>query len=72
MSKSRHGPHQTRVWPPPAYEIKLARTLEEVYGRGVYDLSGVVNALNQTTVVSPDGGRWTEESFKAAMRKLGE
>lgn len=72
MSKSRQGPHQTREWPPPAYEIKLARTLEEVYGRGVYDLSGVVDALNQTTVVAPDGGRWTHESFKAAMRKLGE
>lgn len=71
MSKARDGAHQTRPWPPSGYEVKLARTLEGIYGSGVHDLPGVVAALQEATVSSPEGTPWTEESFVAAMRTFG-
>jgi hypothetical protein len=63
--------HQTRSWPPPAYEVKLARTIEEIFARGHYELSELVSELNAAMIVSPDGGEWSEAAFVEQMRVLG-
>ena len=72
MGKSRGGPHQSREWPPPPYELQLARTLEEIYSQGTYELDEVVAALNETSLASPLGSAWSAESFVSALARLGE
>ena len=53
------------------YEQSLGDALEDVFGRGIHDLTGVVAALNEKGLSTPDGGVWTEENFAAVMDKLG-
>jgi len=53
------------------YEQSLGDALEDVFGRGIHDLTGVVAALNEKGLSTPDGGVWTEENFGAVMDKLG-
>ena len=53
------------------YELSLGDTLEDIFGGGVHDLPGVVAALNDKGMVTPDGDPWTEENFPAVMEKLG-
>ena len=53
------------------YEQSLGDALEDVFGRGIRDLTGVVAALNEKGLSTPDGGVWTEENFAAVMDKLG-
>lgn len=64
-------PHQTRRWPPPPYEVKLAGAIEEVFAGGTHDLAGLVAGLNAAGMAAPDGGAWTEERFVEQMRVLG-
>lgn len=71
MGQTREGPHQTREWPPPAYDVQLAHTLEQIYSAGTYDLESVVAALNASGIASPDGSVWTQESFTATLARLG-
>lgn len=54
------------------YEHVLADELESIYGRGVYDLDGIVAALNETGVRPPDGQDWTTGSFTAELARLGQ
>lgn len=53
------------------YEAALGNALEEVFSAGIYDLSGIVSALNRMGVMTPDGEAWTEEGYAAVMEKLG-
>ncbi|MFE5209827.1 recombinase-like helix-turn-helix domain-containing protein [Streptomyces sp. NPDC056600] len=63
--------HQTRTHEPTAYELKLAGALEEVYAKQGHELADVVRGLNSSSVFPPDGGTWTEESFRAEIERLG-
>lgn len=53
------------------YETALGTALEEVFSAGIYDLPGIVAALNRMGVTTPDGEGWTEEGYAAVMEKLG-
>lgn len=53
------------------YEAALGNALEEVFSAGIYDLSGIVAALNRMGVKTPDGETWTEEGYGAVMQELG-
>ena len=53
------------------YELSLGDALEDIFGRGVHDLPGVVAALNEKGLATPDGDAWTEEIFAAVMEELG-
>ncbi|GEB51333.1 MULTISPECIES: recombinase-like helix-turn-helix domain-containing protein [Streptomyces] len=64
-------PHQTRRHAPTPYELKLARTLEEIFTEDGHTLDDVVAGLNARQVRTPDGRPWTEESFRAEMHRLG-
>lgn len=71
MSSNRMGPHQSPSGDPAPYELKLAGAIEEIFGRGTHDLSGVLVELNGAGLSAPDGRPWTEESFVAEMHRLG-
>jgi hypothetical protein len=64
-------PMQSRPAPPSAYETKLAGAIEEIFGRGIHDLPGLLAELNDAGLLSPDGGPWNEQSFTAEMHRLG-
>jgi hypothetical protein len=68
----RLDPVQSRRRELTSYEHALADELEAIYGRGVYDLPGLVAALNETGVRPPDGADWTAGTFTAEIARLGE
>ena len=53
------------------YEDALGNALEEVFSAGIYDLTGIVKALNRMGVLTPDGDAWTEDGYAVVMEKLG-
>ncbi len=64
--------HQTQVDAPPGpYATALALRLEEIFGRGVHDLEGIVAALNEDGPAPEAAERWTAELFEAEMTRLG-
>ncbi|MFE2188915.1 recombinase-like helix-turn-helix domain-containing protein [Streptomyces sp. NPDC059455] len=63
--------HQSRTHEPTAYEYRLAAVLEEVFRTDGHDLDTVVACLNARGLQAPDGGQWTERSFRDEMRRLG-
>ncbi|MGW9594177.1 recombinase-like helix-turn-helix domain-containing protein [Streptomyces chartreusis] len=64
-------PHQTRGHEPTPYELKLARTLEEIFTHDGHELADVVAGLNARQVRTPSGAPWTEETFRTEMQRLG-
>ncbi|TWV53704.1 hypothetical protein FRZ03_08960 [Streptomyces misionensis] len=64
-------PHQSRDHEPTPYELKLARTLEEIFTRDGHEAADVVAGLNARQVRTPAGEPWTEETFRTEMHRLG-
>lgn len=64
-------PHQTHPDPNTPYEAKLAGSLTEIFTGGATTLPEVVDGLNALGLHGPDGGPWTEGTFGAEMRRLG-
>jgi len=62
---------QTRAAAPSEYENRLGDTLQEIFAEGIYELPGIVAALNERGVRSASGMGWTEDSFAAEMARLG-
>ncbi|MED5803442.1 recombinase-like helix-turn-helix domain-containing protein [Gordonia sp. Z-3] len=63
-----HQTHPDAITP---YERKLAGSLTEIFTAGAATLTEVVDGLNTLGLHGPDGGPWTEENFRAEMRRLG-
>ena len=63
---------QTRPAVPTEYEQTLADTLEQIFGQRIYDLAGIVAALNREGVRTPGGEAWTEGNFQDSFRELGK
>jgi hypothetical protein len=64
-------PHQTRDHEPTPYELKLARTLEDIFTNDGHEPADVIDGLNSRQLHTPTGEPWTEESFRAEMHRLG-
>jgi hypothetical protein len=62
---------QTRPALPSEYEATLADALEQIFAQKVYDLPGIVAALNREGVRTPAGEAWTEANFQSTLRELG-
>ncbi|NUU23403.1 MAG: hypothetical protein HOV68_18110 [Streptomycetaceae bacterium] len=67
----RLEPTQSRRRPLTSYEHALADEIEAIFGTGVWDLPGLVAALNETSLRLPDGADWTEATFTAEIARLG-
>jgi len=63
---------QTRAAPPTEFENRLADALERAFAAGAETLADVVARLNEMQVLDASGARWSEASFEAEMRRLGE
>ena len=72
MAEQYLDPHQTHPEPITPYERKLSGAVMEVFGTGTHDLPGLVAGLNGLGLHAPDGTPWTEENFRAEMRRLGD
>jgi hypothetical protein len=63
--------HQTRDREPTDYENLLADGIEQAYARGIQDVAGIVQSLNEACVPSPGAKPWTEALFVSEMKRLG-
>jgi len=70
MSDRYLDPHQARRRPATTYEDLLGDSIERAYAGGVQDLPGLVQALNDSGLASPDGSPWTEDNYRQAMAVL--
>ena len=61
---------QTRLHAQTDYERRLADALEEILVEGTHDLAGIVAGLNGLGMRDEQNRAWTEESFKAEMKRL--
>lgn len=63
---------QTRPAPPTEFESSLAAALEQIFAQRIYELPDIVAALNRDGVRTRQGEAWTEQSFVATFRELGQ
>lgn len=69
--QERNIPWQTRPASPTDYENTLGDALQEIFDADIVGLADVVGRLNAMGVRPPYGAAWTEESFRAEMKRLG-
>jgi hypothetical protein len=61
---------QHRAEPPTQFENRLGDALEQVFAKGIEPLSEVVAELNKSASRDRAGNPWTEETFRAEMKRL--
>ena len=64
-------PHQARTRKPTAYEDLLGDSIERGFAAGLHDVDALVEHLNRTGPLGPDGTSWTRASFQSEMARLG-
>ncbi|WP_207841957.1 recombinase-like helix-turn-helix domain-containing protein [Williamsia soli] len=64
--------NQTHPEPITPYEMKLSGSLTEVFSSGATTLDDVVAGLNALGLHGPDGKAWSDDTFRAEMRRLGK
>jgi hypothetical protein len=62
---------QHRAEPPTQFDNRLGDALEQIFARGIEELADVVRELNGAGSRDRAGAPWSEESFRAEMRRLG-
>lgn len=62
---------QTRIGAQTGFERRLADALERAFADGADALGPLVARLNADGVRDERGRAWTEDSFRAAMARLG-
>jgi hypothetical protein len=63
---------QTRPAAPTEFELTLGAALEQLFAQRIYELPDIVAALNRDGVRTRQGETWTEQSFVATFRELGQ
>jgi hypothetical protein len=66
------NPHQARRRPPTSYEDLLGDAIERAFGAGHWELDALVNYLNKSGPLGPNGAPWTTESFQTAIKSLAD
>ena len=64
--------HQAQTRPPTAYDNALGDAIEAAFGQGIHNLPGLVAALNQAGIATPEGAPWTEQNLAPVMNALAE
>jgi hypothetical protein len=58
--------------PTKSYEDLLGDGLESLIGKGVDDLAGFAEGLNESNVRGPAGEQWTVELLERELKRLGD
>jgi hypothetical protein len=64
-------PHQARTRPPTPYEDLLGDAIERAFGSGISELAALVEYLNKSGPMAPNGQAWTSALYETEMAKLG-
>jgi hypothetical protein len=65
-------PHQARKRPPTPYEDLLGDAIERAFASGISELAVLVEYLNKSGPMAPNGQVWTSALYETEMAKLGE
>ncbi len=65
-------PHQARQRPTTTYEDLLGDAIERAFGAGHWELDALVEYLNKSGPLGPNGAAWTPETFQSVMKTLGQ
>lgn len=65
-------PHQARQRPPTTYEDLLGDAIERAFGAGHWELDALVEYLNKSGPLGPNGVPWTSDTFQSVMKTLGQ
>jgi hypothetical protein len=71
MSNDRYlNPHQARVRASTPFEDLLGDAIERAFGSGISELDALLEYLNKSGPLGPDGSPWTAESYQQELLKL--
>ena len=65
------NPRQSLSRLPTDWEMQFAGAIESAFGKGLYELDALVDALNTSGLQPEGGGRWTAETFTTVIHALG-
>jgi hypothetical protein len=65
-------PHQARQRPPTTFEDLLGDAIERAFGAGRWELEALVEYLNKSGPLGPNGAPWTSDTFQSVMKTLGQ
>lgn len=63
--------HQARTRPPTSYEDLLGDSIERAFAAGQWELDALVDSLNKTGPLAPNGQPWTAETYQTVIKSLG-
>jgi hypothetical protein len=66
------NPHQARQRATTPYEDLLGDSIERAFASGVTQLDALVNYLNQSGPLGPNGQSWTPALFETEIASLGQ
>ena len=72
ISERYLDPHQARPRPPTSYEDLLGDAIERAFGAGLWELDALVDYLNKSGPLGPNGQPWTPASYQSVIKTLGE
>jgi hypothetical protein len=73
MTNDRYlDPHQAKRRPSTPYEDLLGDSIERAFASGVSELEPLVDYLNKSGPLAPNGQAWTVELYISQMKDLGE
>jgi hypothetical protein len=65
------SPHQSRGRGPTSYEDLLGDSIERAFAAGVTELDALVEALNKTGPLGPNGQVWTAALYQQEIAQMG-
>ena len=63
-------PHQARVRPSTPYEDLLGDSIERAFASGVTEITALIEYLNRTGPLGPNGQAWTVQTYEAQIKTL--
>lgn len=72
MTERYLEPHQARQRVSTLHEDLLGDSIERAFGEGASSLPELVAYLNRSGPASENGEAWSEQSFQAVMKRLGQ
>jgi hypothetical protein len=72
MTERHLNPHQAKQRASTPYEDLLGDSIERAFGSGITDLTALVEYLNRSGPLGPNGQKWTDSLYKQEIAKMAE